>query len=118
MASHSIPWAASPADLHRLPRNAVHDMIDSLIQWIDEVDGDPDVEAEGTEDSFDDHNATSGYRGPGCPVADSDSCTAGDDRGSEEGGSDGLPGDSADSEEGGDLELNGDEGDHSGEPNA
>jgi hypothetical protein len=45
-------------------------MIEQLIDWIDRQDGDSDFEAEGTEDSFDDHEALFGYTGPGCEIAD------------------------------------------------
>ena len=42
-------WAATPEEVANLPRNAVHAMIDRLIGWLDEQDGDPDIEPNGDE---------------------------------------------------------------------
>ncbi len=42
--ANELPWAASPEQLPALPRNAVHAMIERLIDWLDEQDGDPDLE--------------------------------------------------------------------------
>ena len=63
-------WAASPQEVKLLPRNAVHDMIETLIRRLDLEDGDPDLEETDAEDSF----ALSWYAtaraGAGCPIAD------------------------------------------------
>lgn len=58
----------------------------ALVDLLDDIDGDPDVElngdeADGTgsEDDFIDHLAPYSMRGPGCPIADPDTCV--DDEG-------------------------------------
>jgi hypothetical protein len=114
MATKPIDWAATPAHVAKLPRNAVHAMIDMLIERLDLDDGDPDVEPNGDEadgsmeeDEFMFHRLD----GPGCPLADPDYCSAHDDDPTYQ-SYDGRPGDPEDGEDGGDTELNGDEGDH------
>jgi hypothetical protein len=86
MATMPVDWAATPEAVAHLPRNAVHAMIDRLIGWLDEQDGDPDLEANGDEldgtAAEDEPGAelSAWHRsGPGCPITDPDLCLAGDD---------------------------------------
>jgi hypothetical protein len=44
MASNPT-WVASPDQLASVPRNTVHAMIEGLLQFLDDQDGDPDLEA-------------------------------------------------------------------------
>jgi hypothetical protein len=88
----------------------------------DSEDDDPDHGGDEAEPDF--RRPPPGY-GPGCEIADSDFCLAGDDRvrsGPVMGGggyevpmSGEAIGSEDDAEEGGDTELNGDEGDYGGE---
>lgn len=98
MASNPIAWAATPDDVATLPRNAVHDMIERLLAWIDEKDGDPDLELDGDEldgnGSEDDFMTHTGDGRPGCPIADPDKGADDDGEGVDD-----------------DTELNGDEKD-------
>jgi hypothetical protein len=56
--------------LAKLPRNAVHDMIEMLIERLDLEDGDPDLEETDAEDSFVLSWYASKQSGPGCPISD------------------------------------------------
>ncbi|WP_380941810.1 hypothetical protein [Sphingomonas floccifaciens] len=58
-----------------LSPDEIGDAIEALIARLDALDGDLDYEVTGAEDDFMDHGAD----GPGCPVADTDHCDAGDD---------------------------------------
>lgn len=103
-------------DGSKLPvrRAAVENAIEALVGLLDAFDPDPDFEETGLEDDFCDHRGKAMTDGPGCPIADTDHCLAGDDTGTRIGGGcDGGAGDPADAEDDDPLELNGDEGDYS-----
>lgn len=131
-----VPWPATPEEVAKLPRNAVHDMIDELIMRLDDQDGDadletedPDLEPDGTEadQSFTEwhtrgrHKLWSGsYEGPAM-LEDAEDDEGGGDTCGDEGEPDfskppqgyGPGCEISDSgEPNGDVEPNGDEGDY------
>ena len=72
--------------LANLDRSAIASAVEALVNLLDVLDGDPDAEANGdeldgngAEDDFCDHNTPLSLEGPGCPIADPD--TAIDDNG-------------------------------------
>lgn len=63
----AMPIFDLPAALGRAnAAREVGDTIDALMAFLDDLDGDPDLEEPGNEDSFLPHRAA----GPGCPIAD------------------------------------------------
>lgn len=62
---------ANPIDLlARVPRNAVHEIIELLLQRLDMEDGDPDAEETDLEDSFVLSWYAQGDGGAGCSISD------------------------------------------------
>lgn len=75
--------------LANLDRSVIASAVEVLVNLLDVLDGDPDVEANGdeldgngAEDDFCEHNTPLSLQGPGCPIADPD--TAIDDSGCDE----------------------------------
>lgn len=110
------PMPAVARILAQYDRDKLASFIEVAIGLLDTLDGDPDVEMTGLEDDFMEHAAD----GPGCPIADSDHCAAGDDKGGsiDHTGFDGAAGDPDDLEDddpGGDALDHGEAGDCYGE---
>ena len=74
--------------IRRLPRDALADLCQQLIDRMDAMDPDPDFEETDAEDGFCLSGRAQAQAGPGCAVSDanedsdSDYCEASDDRGS------------------------------------
>ena len=74
--------------IRRLPRDALADLCQQLIDRMDAMDPDPDFEEVDAEDGFSFSGRAQAQTGPGCAVSDpnedsdSDYCEASDDRGS------------------------------------
>ena len=135
---HDLPLRLGRAEAAR----EIGDTIERLIQFVDELSGDPDLEDnndreadtsdwEPDDDAKGDPSYAEWHTLPpatrragkiegkplhpwGAPVAE-DAEDDDPDTGCEDGpcGNDGQPGDPEDADDGGDTELNGDEGDHS-----
>jgi len=87
--SSGLPSAALlESAIRRLPRDALADLCQQLIDRMDAMDPDPDFEETDAEDGFYLSVRAQAQTGPGCAVSDpnedsdSDYCEASDDRGS------------------------------------
>ncbi|MBO9510601.1 hypothetical protein [Erythrobacter sp. A6_0] len=87
--SLGLPSAALlESAIRRLPRDALADLCQQLIDRMDAMDPDPDFEETDAEDGFCLSGRAQAQTGPGCAVSDpnedsdSDYCEASDDRGS------------------------------------
>lgn len=110
-----VPPAAVSRILFRFDRAQLGAFISVAIDLLDAADGDDDLEITGLEDDFIEHASD----GPGCPIADIDLCTAGDDDPAKLIGDhgDGDPDDREDDDPAGDpLDQSGEEQSDDGRP--
>jgi len=95
VGAQSIGWplglpsaALLESAIRRLPRDALADLCQQLIDRMDAMDPDPDFEETDAEDGFCLSGRARAQAGPGCAIcdpsedSDSDYCEASDDRGS------------------------------------
>ena len=78
-----LPLALLSEALPRLSRNALEGLVESLIDRLDEIDGDADLEEDDPSGQCDEDGPNTGqavfvmrgrsYAGPGCPISDNDS---------------------------------------------
>ena len=79
----ALPLSLISEALPRLSREALEGLVESLIDRLDEIDGDADLEEDDPSGQCDEDGINTGqtqfvmhgrsYDGPGCPISDDDS---------------------------------------------